>query len=768
MSNNSEDLTTNVQFIETHTGGELNDSNESFINQKKIINDSTTDFIRLINYNNKLSREKDTNDNYINQLNVELNTNPYRLNTLPTTIEGINYSNPIVFPKDYDPYFEYLAQKNLGGLNTKVVTKKTVINIDSANRNINTTVNVNNYLKLENNSIVFTPNTNQFKILINNADKKYVVGDKITLRGYQFYKVRYSGLNIFFNDRESYVILDIPPNFDIQIPYYDIIISISGVNNNGNNYFYNVPLNLINQLQVIEIYNYNSDNRIKFNIPITFYTDNNLNQTLITDCEITYYNIGNYPINLLNSILPISQYYLSPYLLITSVTTKYIQIKLNNAISLNQNILLNGYWIDDNFFTGSNIEIGIINNFDKGYISSSNFKIPLNKTINNVASIKVISSEIPNILKNINAINNFGNVLSTINNLFIPVPNNKLYWDNLLDEETYSISIPTGYYNYVQLQAIINNLMNSTPRINKLNSNLYYLNIFEVILDTSSNISSFKSFNKYILPNCLYSVVQQQDSNGNQYILRISHQQHNLKVGDRIYIFNSISYYYIDATYINDPNGYIITKIINNDYYEIIINNINLIANVGDTKGGYNITINTPNSFRLRFDFSDTFGSIIGFKYVGVSTSITKYSDSTTNYIITNIQSYVYDINKTLVVNDTISQYQIYNDFDNTTSEYLLLQCTNFNNCLNPNGPSYFYKFLMNGAPNTVIYNSYVNSPIYLNPPIRYLSELEFTFIDPIGNQVNFYNRNFSLTLEITNFDNSPENTNINTFTARL
>jgi hypothetical protein len=74
----------------------------------------------------------------------------------------------------------------------------------------------------------------------------------------------------------------------------------------------------------------------------------------------------------------------------------------------------------------------------------------------------------------------------------------------------------------------------------------------------------------------------------------------------------------------------------------------------------------------------------------------------------------------------------------------------------------------MSGPPNTVVFNSFVQTPTYINPPIRTLSTLDFKFIYPNGNDVNFYNKNFSLTIEIDSFNNIPENTGINTFTARL
>jgi len=41
------------------------------------------------------------------------------------------------------------------------------------------------------------------------------------------------------------------------------------------------------------------------------------------------------------------------------------------------------------------------------------------------------------------------------------------------------------------------------------------------------------------------------------------------------------------------------------------------------------------------------------------------------------------------------------------------------NNNNNPNGPSYFYKFLINQPPGNYLFNTFVNSPVYFNPPLR-------------------------------------------------
>ena len=218
-----------------------------------------------------------------------------------------------------------------------------------------------------------------------------------------------------------------------------------------------------------------------------------------------------------------------------------------------------------------------------------------------------------------------------------------------MDLHTYFISLPTGYFTFTQLQNKIIELVNTTPRIST-QSNLVLLNNMEIVLDESTNIASFNSFSLYNLPKCLqlYNEIVVQN-NSNEYSIKINHPDHNLRVGDRIYITDSLDYYIISQKYINNVKGHLITNIINNNYYEIVLKNINLIPDVGNTGGGLSINIKTPNSFRLRFDYQDTFGSIIGFRYVGDPSSITIYSSETIDNTITNLLPYTYDVTKILI-----------------------------------------------------------------------------------------------------------------------
>ena len=66
--NNTDDLTSRIQFIESHVGGKQDDTVNMFKDQKELIDRNTSDYARLIDYYNKLERTKNENDNYIERI----------------------------------------------------------------------------------------------------------------------------------------------------------------------------------------------------------------------------------------------------------------------------------------------------------------------------------------------------------------------------------------------------------------------------------------------------------------------------------------------------------------------------------------------------------------------------------------------------------------------------------------------------------------------------------------------------------------------------
>lgn len=780
------DNLTNINFVEKYIGGDDNDNVDNFNTQVNIINNQKTDYNRMIDYYNKIKRDKNENNEYVERLDNEKNATVYRINNFPTYVDDVNYSNPLIYQKEYDPYFSYLDKKNINPINTQVVKKKEYLNIDSLNRITKSSLNISKYYNVKDYGLEFKNNTNTLKIYLESplSQNEIIFNDCIILRGFKSYVNYYQNLNLLFTNGSSQVIIDIKPNFIETIPYTNLTILLEGIGINDTlDYWKNIPYQLLNMIQKIYISNTNNDIRLAFNLPIKFYSSNQNDNILVSSCKITYYCLGNYPINLINANTPLSSTNLSKYLKISGISENYIQILLENTISLNNNIDLDGYWVLDSFFTGKNVQIGKIDNFVQGYESANNFVMFLNKNYVNVAEIKIISSELPNFQLNVNGSSEINNDIYIYNNSktqssyattninisYINNINNRLYWENVLDKGIYFIELHPGNYNYDLLKKAIENKVSLTirkPIINNEYLSLY--NNMEVEFIQETNESKFKMYDIYNIPNCFVEFNSILKSTGNLFKIKIYCPNHNLIVGDTIFISNSQSYYIIDEKYINIKKGHIVINVSNSSYFEIQIQNINPIQDVGDTKGGFNIQIKKYAIFRLYFNFTDTIGELCGFRFVGYSSSITNYSSLLEDYIISNKNKYYIDDESILIVNNNIPPQNLLTNFVNEQYTYYLLLADGLNNNNNPNGPSYFYKFLINQSPGNYLFNTFVNSPVYFNPPIRNLNELKLTLVYPNGSLVNIGNLNYSLTFEITTINNLPENTNININMSRI
>lgn len=776
--NNTTDIN-EINFLDKHIGGDDKDTIKNFNDQTNIIKNKETDYNKMIDYFNKIERTKNENNEYTERLDNEQHATIYRINNFPTYVDDVNFSNPLIYPKDYDPYFSYLNKKNINPLNTQVVKQKEYLNIDSSNRVSSSSLNISEYLSIKDYGLVFKNNSNIFKIYINKIQKTKILLNKfIILRGFKAYVNYYENINFFFTDDSPTVIIDIKPNFSQKIPYINITIIIEELKINVKN----IPNNLLNGLHKVYIVDYNSDKRLAFDLPINFYSSNQNDNIAFSSCKITFNCLGNYPVNLINANTPLTSNNLTNYLTISKISENYIEVLLTNTLSLNKNISLDGYWENDSFFTGKNIQIGLIDGFVEAFPSANNFEIFLTKTYNNIAEIKIISSEIPNVQKNIikqtqnknvktnTNINKTLYVNNNINLVYIETPNNKLYWENILDNGIYYIELESGNYNYLLLKKIIEEKVSNVKRNTIIkNDFIFEYNSMEVEFNEKTNQTNFTMFDIYNNPNCLieYSNIATQDES-NKFKIKIYLQNHNLNVGDKIFISNSLDYFVISKEYINSSLGHNVSNILDNSYFEIILSNINPIEDVGNTKGGYSIIIKKYAIFRLYFNFKDTFGSLMGFRFVGYDDSITSYSSSLYNYVINNTQPYYNDIGGILIVDGNFPPQNLITAFQSESYTYLLLLAEGLNNNNNPNGPAYFYKFLINQPPDNYLFNTFVNSPVYFNPPIRELNKLKLSLVYPNGGLVDMGNLNYSLTFEITTINNLPENTHINTNMSRI
>ena len=379
----------------------------------------------------------------------------------------------------------------------------------------------------------------------------------------------------------------------------------------------------------------------------------------------------------------------------------------------------------------------------------------------------MISSEIPNTNPNINNGSNGSNGSNIINN-----GNNALYWKNLFDGDyTYSITLPTGLYTYIELILAIEKEINKIKRFNTLSPIInindgysirqYEYNIIKIIANPSLNISSFKSYNKYILSNCFINSNYDNISIGTV-IITIKQINHNLSTGQRIFINNALDYNHIPASYINTTDGHIVT-VETSDTYIITLTNINpnLLLAQGTEGGGNDVEITTDNSFQLLFNMNNTCGSIFGFNFVGSGIAITPYTSLINDFTIKNTDQYL--LTNNIIIPNTAK-------VNLSNQRYILLKSNDaLNTCSTSNGLAFFYKFNLEPCYNTdILYNRHVNTIHYFNPTLHKLDYLNLQLVNSNNNLINLYNLNYSFTLKIISISNHPENTNINPNVAKL
>ena len=719
-----------IKFLNSHIGGDVNDTTKTFEEQLEILNNNNID--------------KDFNKNF-NNTDIRINDN---------TVSNGEFSceNPIIYPEIPDLYFQYIQQKNLKSLNSQVITRIDYVNIDSSSRNLNDVYNITDYYKLLNNPLCFRDNSSIIYIrvskeIINN----FTIDNLITLDGFQNYNTYFENVNFIFKSFSQTVTLNLKANFINLIPFTNVYIKLSNLSYFANDvtFFKNIFANTFNQLYSINI---SSDGYITFDLPFTFYSQNDSNNTFVSNVQIEFYSIGNFPINQINANYPYTPYNIISYHRIKDIdlNNNYLIIDIGDAISLNQNLSIEGIWEDNIFYTGgNNIQIGIINNIEYGSENASNFTIYLDKIYKNIISIEMISSIFPNTILNIYNID-----ITNVNNYF--------YWENLLDGGTqvYSVALPIGNYTYELLIITLENLIESTPLFsNSVLINQVPHNIIKINLNLNTNTATFKSYKLFQLPKCFINL--QLVSNGT-YLIDIFHPDHQLQAGQQITITGSINYQIIPASLINGKHE--INYVYSKGVYNIKIYNVNpiLIQETIVPNGGNDIKIYTDNSFRLLFNKSNTFGTILGFRNVGSLIAVTNFTTYANNFTLTNLQPYFYENQ-----NININKQNLINLSD---QKYFLLKCDNLNKCSFPGGINYFYKisFAPNNQNNKIFYNNHDNLIHYFYPPYKKLTNFSFQVVDTNNNLINFNNLNYTFTLKIISVFNYPENTNINPNVAKV
>ena len=708
-------------------------------------------------------------------------TNIYNPTYKKNLLNNPTEQNVSTFGSDrYDPYIDFLLSRGLINNENNIRYETTAINIDSGYRQIDPIVSINESHNILLNSLTVSGNI----MTIYDPAHNYNINDRIMISGVQNPQIiiRCGGSfrgtetvsfnNIIFVPNTNIMIINY--NYEnygipINLPYdSNNNIDVSYVSNSNNyvstiapltlningflgnspgtgTYYNNIPINSINITQNVNLIKDLSGNlypliNLKYvytpidtYMPITSMTPFNV--------IITFYYIYGIPINVINAGYPTTQNNILQYQTITNISQNTYSFILNYTVPTN--------YTNIQPFGGNNVLVSYINDIQEGYANPNYYIINLDKIYRNVYMIRMISSEFPN-----------------SENPITP-NNNKIYWQNEDDGDyVYNIAVNPGKYNPVDLISAMETLFYNTQRIfynedtKNINAPIYTNhNYIKVNINTNSDIVSFTSYQEafFIAPfiNIQPSIpidptLDTAPYSG--YILTINHPNHHLVAGNIILINGAISYFGIPTSVLNSQQT--IYKVIDQNTYQIQLPVFNLGNSRSDNGGGASVGIYVPNNIKLRFDYPDTLGNILGFRNVGSYTSITPY-----NYIITNNDLYANELS----YNNVGQLVQLTNNaLQMSGSSYILVECTELAT-MSSIGPikDIFAKILLSGLPGKALYNTYVCVPKVFYEPIPELSSLEFTFYSPDGTLFDFNGINHSFTLEITTITNILNNTHL-------
>ena len=638
----------------------------------------------------------------------------------------------------------------------KLKQKITRINFDSSNRSLIPKNIISKLIYLPDNPLTFTENSNLLNI-VSSQKHDLLVNDRIILQNVQSNNFSMKG-GLSIKKNSNFIKVN-HYNHGIKKDEFskELFIKISNVvgNKNNNTSIENISLSLINKIHQIyfasetETYNENYYFIKIISTPTNDYIDTTSNT------NITFLNLCGININKINSNYPINIDQVNGFLTVNEVINDY-----NFSVKLSETAFK-----DLSNVGGNGIYFSKIKDYIPAYIKPNSYRINLNKTFENVTRVKIISTEFPNTDK-------------VIKNFPTNEKNNKLYFQVLQDNDyTYEIEITPGNYSTTSLAAEIKTEIENLNR-NIISDNLILNDGNNSVLEKSSNFSSIVDINQFtdIFSLSLFSIViiikgitksnQVYDDQRKRII--INHADHNLSVGDKITIAGASSTSGIPSSVINieheiesiiDSNNYVIKLPLHNDS--------NTTENNG---GGSAINILIPLFFRLLFDKKDTLGSLLGFRNVGETNSITSFQTTISNNV-----AYEYDYFKDSVGNEIYFD-EINNNVQNNViqlfgSNYILMTCNIFDNeeSLSTNYVNgVFAKLLLSDAPGSILFNQYIQLAEFLSKPIKSLSEFEFNFYSPSGELYEFNGLDHSFTLEIYEDHTSLNSTNINPKTSNI
>jgi hypothetical protein len=262
------------------------------------------------------------------------------------------------------------------------------------------------------------------------------------------------------------------------------------------------------------------------------------------------------------------------------------------------------------------------------YSTPSQYLYEFRKTFNNIVSVELISSEIPNTLK-------------LIRDSPSTKQNNLIYWYNLDDGEglLYQATITPGNYSTEDsLATAIQTAMNSVIRTaTGENHN------FTVTVDTDTDLVTFTQTDGELLSSGPFDIAQVNIDFLNTYgydtdtvaAISVNYPGHGFSAGDTIIISGADNVGTVPAEYINGEHKVFGGSAPNS--IGIIIEGLPVTPVIALNAGGDNVTISTYVSFSLLFNRSGTPRDILGFSAIDTDYDFVQYNteeifQSTTYY----------------------------------------------------------------------------------------------------------------------------------------
>ena len=579
------------------------------------------------------------------------------------------------------------------------------INLPGANLSntnlINLPVEINGletyYLvKIDGNKLYFDPREDTSTII---TSYKFIGPDKIIYQG------------TVSNNLKSYVenagffanMFQISDN--VKLPFYDLrfkddstfnIFNVSNVDSTTDKItlFLNKDVKeeyIVNQNMNIDRLNYISEEESQLELIM-----NPLNITYKVIDSNTYQNgvhskmINNFGGNKIwfkwNDIAGIHNRYINAYYPLTNDRLQSYHV-VNNVKEGEYEIKINQIAKETLNNTGGHIKITKINDDLVGYKNQNNYRIYFNQSNSNITSVSMVSSEFPN--------------------CSFSVKNKTLYWQDQEEENIYQISIDDGYYFPSTL---------ATEIYQKALEHNVFMNIN---IDIDKQIFEIYSYSERVLQNNINTTKNSRE-------LLIYDNNHKLKTGDTIIMSG--------CTNIGNLSGlnkeYTVTVLSSNNY---TINGSDVASESLQDQGGSNIVYRKRNKIRLRLDYENSLGELLGFHNAGSKDFIIpEYSETVNNKEYNLIQ-----------MKSEIKHINIYGN------KYILLRCKSneeFGSMIHNNIKNIFAKIQLSEYQEFKVYNTFISQTKYFKNP-RMIQFIDVEVLDENGDLFEFYDLDHSFTL---------------------